>query len=164
LRRPGFGGKTVGNAMPTVLAEKLTAPEIRREVVQACVNLVDSEVASKSGLSGMAIKAGYKVVKALKPGMIPGAVDTLLPEFAAAMQPLYDESTKGAADEKAAFTTYLLEHPDATADALLEVTDARAQRAQNKTVKKTYDRLRGTARDNVRAAVPGLAKALTPFL
>jgi hypothetical protein len=112
----------------------------------------------------MAIKAGYKVVKALKPGMIPGAVDTLLPEFAAAMQPIYDKSTEGAADQKAAFTSYLRDHGDETADALLQVTDARAQRAKNKTVKKTYERLRGSARENVRAAVPGLAKALSPFL
>jgi hypothetical protein len=149
--------------MPIDLAEKLTAPEIRRDVVQACVDLVESEVANKSGLSGMAIKAGYKVVRALKPGMIPGAVDTLLPEFAAAMQPLYDKSA-GAADEKAAFAEYLKDHPDETAEALLAVTDKRAERAKNKTVKKTYDRLRGSARDNVRAAVPGLARALTPFL
>ena len=146
------------------LAEKLTAPEIRRDVVKACVDLVESEVANKSGLSGMAIKAGYKVVKALKPGMIPGAVDTLLPEFAAAMQPLYEKASEGAADPKDAFPKYLTTHADETADALLEVTDAKADRAKNKTVKKTYDRLRGSARENVRAAVPGLAKALTPFL
>ena len=146
------------------LAEKLTAPEIRRDVVKACVDLVESEVANKSGLSGMAIKAGYKVVKALKPGMIPGAVDTLLPEFAAAMQPLYEKASEGETDPKAAFPEYLNTHADETADALLEVTDAKADRAKNKTVKKTYDRLRGSARENVRAAVPGLAKALTPFL
>lgn len=146
------------------LAEKLTAPEIRRDVVKACVDLVESEVANKSGLSGMAIKAGYKVVKALKPGMIPGAVDTLLPEFASAMQPLYEKASEGAADPKDAFGKYLTTHADETADALLKVTDAKADRAKNKTVKKTYDRLRGSARENVRAAVPGLAKALTPFL
>ena len=146
------------------LAEKLTAPEIRRDVVKACVDLVESEVANKSGLSGMAIKAGYKVVKALKPGMIPGAVDTLLPEFAAAMQPLYEKASEGETDPKAAFPEYLNTHADETADALLKVTDAKADRAKNKTVKKTYDRLRGSARENVRAAVPGLAKALTPFL
>ncbi len=150
--------------MSTKLAEKLTAPEIRRDVVKACVDLVESEVGSKSGISGMAIKAGYKVVKALKPGMIPGAVDTLLPEFAAAMQPLWDKSVQGSDDGKVAFTKYLSDHPDEAADALLQVTDARAQRAKNATVKKTYERLRGSARDNVRAAVPGLARTLAPFL
>jgi hypothetical protein len=146
------------------LAEKLTAPEIRRDVVRACCDLVENEVANKSGISGLAIKAGYKVVKTLKPGMIPGAVDTLLPEFAAAMQPLYDKSVQGDADGKTAFTKYLNDHADETADALLKVTDARAQKAKNATVKKTYDRLRGSARENVRAAVPGLARALAPFL
>ena len=146
------------------LAEKLTADGVRRDVVTACCDLVEREVSAKSGLSGMAIKAGYKVVKALKPGMIPGAVNTLLPEFAEAMQPLYDKSTEDADDKPSAFAKYLSGHTDETADALLKVTDARAANAKNKTVKKTYDRLRGNARDNVKAAVPGLAKALTPFL
>jgi hypothetical protein len=146
------------------LAEKLTADGVRRDVVRTCCDLVESEVSAKSGLSGMAIKAGYKVIKTLKPGMIPGAVDTLLPEFADAMQPLYDKSTEGADDKPGAFAKYLRDHTDETADALLQVTDARAANAKNRTVKKTYDRLRGNARDNVKTAVPGLARALTPFL
>jgi hypothetical protein len=145
------------------LVEKLTAPDIRPKVVQSCVDLVESEVAAKRGLSGAAIKAGYKVVKALKPGMVPSVIDTLLPEFAAAMQPLFDKSTDGGAGSDA-FTQYITAHPDETADALLTVTDTRAERAQNRTVKKTYERLRGTAKDNVRTAVPGLAATLGPYL
>lgn len=147
----------------STLAEKLTAPEVRAKVVTACCELVESEVGSKRGLSGAAIKAGYKVVKALKPGMIPGVVNTLLPEFAAAMQPIWDK-TAGDDGDKDAFTSYITSHAEETSDALLQVTDARAQRAANKTVAKTYGRLRGSAKDNVSAAVPGLARTLSPFL
>ncbi|MBC8067164.1 MAG: hypothetical protein IAG13_02430 [Deltaproteobacteria bacterium] len=143
------------------LVDKLTAPDVRPQVVAACVSLVDREVASKGGLSGMAVKAGYAVIKAVKPGFVAQVVETLLPEFAAAMEPIY--TREGAAGPEA-FTRYLEGHRDEVADALLTVTDARAQRAKNPTIKKTYDRLRGSARDNVSAAVPNLAATLRPFL
>jgi uncharacterized protein DUF6918 len=143
------------------LVDKLTAPEVRAAVVTACVSLVDREVASKGGLSGMAVKAGYAVIKAVKPGFVPQVIETLLPEFAAAMEPIYTREGAAGAD---AFTRYLEGHRDEVADALLTVTDARAQRAKNPTIKKTYDKLRGSARDNVSAAVPNLAATLRPFL
>ena len=148
----------------TSLSDKLTDPSVRPKVVDACVKLVEDEVASKRGLSGAAIKAGFKVIKGLKPGMISSTVNWLLPDFANAMQPLYDKSTDGAQDAAAAFTDYLGNNTDETADALLGVTDAKAEGAKNKLVKKTYDRLRGSAKDNVKAAVPGLARTMKPFL
>lgn len=146
------------------LVEKLTAPDVRSKVVSACVDLVESEVAAKRGITGMAIKAGYKVVKTLKPGMIPDAINTLLPEFAGAMQGIYERSTEGASDTKKAFTTYITSHTDETADALLKVTDDRAARAKNATLKATYERMRSSAKANVASAVPGLAKALEPYI
>lgn len=148
----------------TTLAEKLTAPSVRSKVVAACVELVEREVEAKKGLSGAAIKAGFKVVQALKPGMIANVVDTLLPEFAGALQGIYDKTTQGAGDAGGTFTSYLSSHPDEAADALLQVTDSRADRAKNATLKKTYQRMRGSAKDNVAAAVPGLARTLAPFL
>jgi hypothetical protein len=149
-------------AMTTLtLVDKLTAPEVRPKVVTACVALVDREVAAKGGLSGMAIKAGYAVIKAIKPGFVAQVVESLLPDFAAAMEPMYTREGGAGAD---AFARYLEGHREEVADALLSVTDARAQRAKNATIKKTYDRLRGSARDNVAAAVPNLVETLRPFL
>jgi hypothetical protein len=142
------------------LADKLTSAENRSGVVAACVDLVESEVAGKKGLSGAAIKAGYKVVKTLKPGMVANAVDKLLPEWAEALQPIYDASQHDAKR----FCARLQEHPDEAADALLSVTDAKASESDNKTIKKTYERLRGSAKDNVTAAVPNLASTLRPWL
>lgn len=148
----------------TTLAEKLTAPDVRPKVVSACVDLVEREVDSKRGLSGAAIKAGFKVVQTLKPGMIRNVVDTLLPEFASALQGIYERSIDGAADPSAAFTGYLSQHPDEAADALLRVTDTRSERVSNATLKKTYQRMRGSAKEHVAAAVPGLAGTLAPFV
>jgi hypothetical protein len=78
------------------LAEILTQPTVRPRVVQACADLIDAEVATKSGFAGLAVKAGYKLVKTIKPSMVPDVVDKLLPEFAEAMQPMFDESTRDA--------------------------------------------------------------------
>lgn len=146
--------------MPT-LVEKLTGAEVRPKVVAACVALVDREVDGKGGLSGMAIKAGYKVIKAIKPGFVQQVVDSLLPDFAAAMEPMYTREGGAGPD---AFAKYLQSHNDEVADALLSVTDARAERAKNATIRKTYERLRGGARENVSAAVPNLVATLRPFL
>jgi len=42
------------------------------------------------------------------------------------------------------------------ADALLSITDEKAKRAKSGMVKGTYDKLRGSAKKNVEAAVPRL--------
>ncbi|MEM6993691.1 MAG: hypothetical protein AAF721_24470 [Myxococcota bacterium] len=147
------------------LVEKITAPDAKPKVIEACVQLIDSEVASKRGLSGAAVKAGYKVIKALKPSIIGDAVTNLVPDFATALQPMYEAS--GAADGGAGagdkFADHLTKNPDQAADLMLSVTDAKAGRANNKTIKKTYDRLRGSAKKHVVDAVPGLAKTLSKF-
>lgn len=65
------------------LTEILTQAEQRPAVVRDCVALLDAEVANKRGVSGLAIKAGYKVVKTVKPGLIAEAFNDLLDDFAA---------------------------------------------------------------------------------
>jgi hypothetical protein len=149
------------------LAEILTQPEVRPQVVRACADLIDAEVKSKTGLSGLAVKAGYKLVKAIKPSMIPDVVDKLLPEFAAAMQPMFDEVEVQAAmtdrPRSELFSTHMQSDPKRVAAALLTVTDRRADKASG-ALKKTYARLRDTAEEHTQAAVPGLVRALSPFV
>lgn len=152
------------NIMAT-LVEKITDPSVHPQVIQGCLQLIESEVGSKSGLSGAAVKAGYKVVKTLKPGMIEDVVVKLLPEFATALQPMYESSEATDAGERSGqvFSDYLVGHQEQAADALLGVTDRKAGNAKNKTLKKTYDRLRGGAKSHVSAAIPGLARTLGRF-
>ena len=147
------------------LEEILTHPEVRPKVVGACVELIDAEVKSKSGLSALAIKAGYKLVCAIKPSMVTEVVDRLLPEFAAALEPLFLESQRAAGPRPLSdkFEATLAADPARTAAALLTVTDARAAQASG-ALRKTYDRLRDTADNHVRAAVPGLARTRAPFV
>lgn len=132
------------------LLETLAAPAHRRDVVADCVTLVDEEVASKSGLSGMAIKAGYKVVKGFKPGFVAEAVDGFLDDFCKALQPIVDDARAQNRPIGAFFTG----SRDRVAEALLSITDARAKRSHLLAIKKAYDGLRGMAKKNVEEAVP----------
>src|SRR5579863_5054621 len=71
------------------LQDKLLAPALRPQVVSDCARLIDEEVAAKSGLSGLAIKGAFAVVKAVKSGIVPEVVDSLLPSFAEKLEPIY---------------------------------------------------------------------------
>jgi hypothetical protein len=49
------------------------------------------------------------------------------------------------------------------ADALLAITDAKAKKSKSGVVKGTYDKLRGSAKKNVEAAVPRLGKMIEKY-
>jgi hypothetical protein len=134
------------------LSEVLTSGDKRSRVVQDCLTLIDAEVADKSGISGMAIKAGYKAVKGIRPDFLEKVVHDLLPEFADASDPIYQE----ALEKQKPVRLHFAENQGRVADALLAITDARAQRTKSGIVKATYDRLRGSAKKNVEHAVPRL--------
>lgn len=138
------------------LTELLTSDAKKNAVVDDCCSLIDSEVSDKGGLSGLAIKAGYSAVKGIKPGFVKHVVTDLLPEFARALDPVYTEakaSGKSVSD-------YFLGNGSRVADALLSITDTKAANSKSGVVKSTYDKLRGTAKKNVEAAVPRLGKLI----
>ncbi len=72
----------------TTLTEALVSESRKGAVVDDCVLLIDAEVAGKGGLTGLAIKAGYRTVQGIKPGFVRQVVVYLLPEFAQALEPL----------------------------------------------------------------------------
>lgn len=138
------------------LTDVLTSDDKKSRVVQDCLEIIDLEVADKSGIGGMAIKAGYRAVKGIKPGFLEKVVNDLLPEFADAMNPIYQE----AVDGKKPVRTYFVDNKTRVADSLLAITDGRAQRTKSGVIKATYDRLRGSAKKNVEAAVPRLGELI----
>src|SRR6202012_3962583 len=88
-------GKDCAHTMPN-LPESLTSESKKSVVTEDTLALIDAEVADKGGLTGLAIKAGYKTVQGIKPGFVRQVVSDLLPEFALALDPLYQEAkTKG---------------------------------------------------------------------
>lgn len=138
------------------LEEALASDEKKQLVIEDCLVLLDQEVADKKGLSGIAIKTGFKAVKSVKPGFIRGVVNDLIPEFAQALDPLFQEA-KGDGRE---IGKHFVVHSGAAADALLSITDKKAVKSQNRIVKSTYDKLRGQAKKSVEAAMPRLGKMI----
>lgn len=134
------------------LPEVLTSDAKKAQVVEDCLVLIDGEVADKGGLSGMAIKAGYKAVQGIRPGFVKQVVHDLLPEFAKALDPIFQEALGSGKP----IGGYFEGNSARAADALLAITDGKAQRSKSGVVKATYDRLRGSAKKNVEHAVPRL--------
>ena len=114
--------------------------------------LLEREVASKRGLSGAAIRTGFRTMKKVRPGVIVHALRVLVPAFAPAVDPHV-----ARAREAGGLRPYFTQHADRIADDLLTVTDAKAARAENRVLKRVYKTLRPQARKHVAQAMPGLA-------
>jgi hypothetical protein len=129
----------------------------RPAVVTDLQNLVDEEVAEKGGVSGAVVKTGFAAVKKIKPGIIPAAVDALLDDFTVALEPFYmDYKSSGGND----FGAYLSGRSDEASDALLVVTDARAEMSTRDSIKKVYSKLRPNGKKNVEEALPRLGQLI----
>ena len=141
------------------LAEALADDSKKQGVIKEACELIDAEVKDKGGLSGIAIKAGYSAVKGIKPGFVEKAVEDLLPEFAKALDPLQDEARAAGKP----ISSFFESNAGKVADALLAITDAKAQRAKSGVAKGAYDKLRGSAKKNVEQAVPRLGKLVEKY-
>jgi hypothetical protein len=140
------------------LAEKLTQPAKREHVVNECCALIDAEVKSKGGLSGIAVKGAYGVVKAVKPRFVPEVVDGMLDEWVAKIQPFYESWQKDGGGKP--FGDYLVARRDDASEALLGVTDGRARVSKNGSVKKMYEKMRPSAKKHVEEALPRLGRLI----
>lgn len=140
--------------MPS-LKEQLGSGAKREQVIEDAVKVLDQEVADKGGLTGLAVKGGYKVVQGIRPGFVRDVVSRLLDEFLDVMDPLYQE----AKQKNRPAGAYLIENKGRVAEALLGVTDRKAQGADG-ILKKAYDKLRPMAKGQVEAAAPRLAQLL----
>jgi hypothetical protein len=147
-----------GATMPS-LREQVTSAAQRNRVIDDAERVLDQEVADKGGLGGMAVKAGYRLVKSVKPGFIREVIDSLLDEFLEALDPVYQEAL--AKQEPPA--RYLEQNAGRVADALLKITDSRAERSRHTSVKVMYDKLRPAAKKHVEAAAPRLGRLLETY-
>jgi hypothetical protein len=140
------------------LKDILAQPAARPQVVADCEKVIEEEVGSK-GLLGLPIKAAYAVVKAVKPGFVPEVIDNMLDDFAGRLDPLYQQAKAKNEPVTANFNA----RPGEVAEALLAITDERATRAKNQTLKSAYEKLRGTAKKHVEAAVPRISRLIDKY-
>jgi hypothetical protein len=131
----------------------------RASIVEDVCGLLDEEVAKQRGIGGVAVKAGYKLVQGVKPGFVRKVVEALLPEFAEALEPIRQR----AVAEGQSVDGYFTAHAPEVAEALLAVTDGRAEGSEHASVKGAYGKLRGSARKNVERAVPGLGRIIESY-
>ena len=142
----------------STLKEILGSPATRKQVVVDCERIIEDEVASK-GLMGIPIKAAYAVVKTVKPGFIPEVIDGLLDDFADRLDPLY----QAAVAKNEPVLAYMNARASEVAEALLGITDQRAQRAKNQIVRSAYERLRPMAKKHTEAAVPRVSRMVAKY-
>ena len=128
---------------------------VRDRIAADCAQLIDRQVAAKSGLSGLALKATYGVVKGIGADYVPGAINRLLPETCAALDPIWAEGAQSGDP-----VAYLTQHKDRTADVILSTTDTRIANNGNGVIKASYNKLRKSVKGDVTAAVPELAQIL----
>lgn len=144
--------------MPT-LNDILLVPGNRPKVVADCAKLIEEEVDSKGGLTGLAVKAAFAVVKAIKPGFVNEAVDHMLDDFVKRLEPFWAD----AQAKNEPIGALLNARAPEVADALLTISDERAAKSTNGTLKKAYEKLRPTGKKHVEAAVPRIGRLIAKY-
>ncbi|MGJ5675948.1 MAG: DUF6918 family protein [Nostochopsis sp.] len=140
------------------LSDGLLDSDKKAMVVEDCCNMIEAQLASKSGISGMVLKTAFAALKGVKPGYIPYVVEMILPQCFEALDPVWSEGV-----DKGDPVGHLVASRDRTADALLSVTDEKAKNVNRPIVRGTYEKLRGSAKQHVEDAVPDLAKVIDKY-
>ena len=143
------------------LTDILWSPFQRDAFAADLAALVEQHVKSRGGLRGVAVKTGFALLKSAKPDLLAGALRRNAAQFIAALEPLY-ESFRNS--READFSVFLTQHAAEARDALLAVADARAAQSQNGALKAAYQKLRGSAVEEIEAAVPALGKLIRGYL
>lgn len=140
------------------LIDGLADNQKRKQLVENCTTLLDEQIAAKSGISGLAIKAGYAAIKGVNPQYCAGAIERLLPESFAVLDPLWNEGLQTGDPVK-----HITNNSSRTADLLLGITDTRIKKSNNTAVKGVYNKLRNSAKQHIEEAVPSLAKVIDEY-
>lgn len=142
------------------LQEMLLRPDVEPHVYNDVLALVDSELASKSGMSGAAVKVAFKAITSFAPGYYQETVHSIIPGMTYQLAPFWaDFEVSGSAD----FGDYLAKRGDEVSAALLLVTDEMAGRSGRGAVVKAYNAVRGGAGKHIEAALPNLGAMVQKY-
>ncbi|MEU8896614.1 hypothetical protein [Nocardia sp. NPDC048505] len=137
--------------MVAALSESLLNDANRTAFLADAKAVLDAEVSDKGGASGLAVKGGYAAVKKVSPTIVPDALESLAPKLVAQLEPFWQEYAAGGSGS---FADTLVAKSDEVAEALLAVTDARAEASTRPALQKVYSSLRSSAKKNVIEALP----------
>lgn len=143
------------------VAEKMLTPPVRQQVIAEATKVLNAEVADKRGLTGVAVKGAFKMVRGVKPGFVPQAIDDLLDDFVPKLLPFW-ETWKAEPGGKTC-QQHFVANAGAVADSLLSITDGRAKNSTNRVLVKAYSKLRPMGRDHVMASMPRVGALIEQF-
>lgn len=143
------------------LSDILLAEDYRSTVVTQITDVVEAQIAKRKGLSGAGVRTALKMAKANRPDILPIVINRLLPDFCEALEPYFQAFLQS---DETDFPRFVSQREEQVQEAMLSVTDARAEHSQNKTFKKMYRQLRGTAAEEVRVILPRLAALVQAHL
>lgn len=146
--------------MAATLQEIMLAPQTQPRVIDDALALVDQQISDKSGISGTAVKLAYKSVVSFSPGHIRYIIEQLMPAMLEKLQPYWaDFQVSGGG----VLGDYLSKRAEEVAEALLSITDARAEGSGRVVIVKAYKSVRGGASKNVQAALPDLGTLVQKY-
>ena len=146
--------------MAATLQEILLTPDTWPDVTGDCQKLIEQEVSGKSGVSGTAVKLAYKTANTFASGYLQATVESLLPDMVAELEPYWaDFNASGASG----FGDYLVKRGEEVSEALLSVTDARAETSERPTILKAYRAVRGGAAKHIVAALPNVGSLVQKY-
>ena len=137
------------------LTDALLDESTRPTVVADLGQVVNEEVQAKKGVTGMTVKAAVATVRKVSPNVIGSAINGMLPDFAQALQPFWDDFG-GTGD----FGAYLAGRGEEASNALVSVTDKKAENTSKAVFRKAYGSLRPRAIENVNTALPRLGAVI----
>ncbi|MCX4099302.1 DUF6918 family protein [Nocardia sp. alder85J] len=139
--------------MVAALSESLLDDAKRSAFLADAREVLDAEVSDKGGASGLAVKGGYAAIKKVSPTIVADALESFAPKFVEQLEPFWAEYQSTGSGR---FADLLVAKQDEVAEALLAVTDSRADKSDRPALKKAYSALRSSAKKNVAEALPRL--------
>lgn len=151
----------------TLVARLWERETARPALMEDCCRLIDQQTTAGRGIKAATLRACYRAVLGVQPGILGYVLGKLLPDYLAALDPWFAESREEALasgrDAAHVFREALESSPARVTDTLLGVTDERMPSARL-AIRVAYKTVRNEAWQPVFDSVPALAELLEHHL
>ena len=130
-------------------------------LVDELARTLEAHIASRGGLKGLAMKAGFGALRSAKPDIADRAVRGLMPDIAKALDPLYAEFKRSQGED---FGSYLSQHAARAAELMVKAVDTRLAGNPNTPMKAVYKQFRGSVGDELQKLLPPVGRVLSTHI
>lgn len=143
------------------LSDILLAPEKKDLAIADFAQLLESSVSQRGGVRGMAMKTGLAMLKKARPDIMLRGARRMLPDFIAALDPLFERfQREGSSD----FAGFLSRHAQEATQRIISAADRAMGASQNPTARSVYEKFRGGAEKDVTALLPDVGRLVNKYL